>query len=310
MLMSERLAVAARLACVLAGLGFVTGCGAIKTAAINNVASTLAEPGDTFTGDNDPELVRAAIPFGLKLYESLLVSVPKNADLLLATCSNYTSYAFAFVETDADLLKEEENHDKVKALRDQAFTLYLRAKDYCLRAVEVKYPGLTQAVVKDLGPALKRVTKKDDIPLLYWTAASWGAAMSLRKDPDLVIDFPVVRALAERALELDETWSNGALHELMITLDSQGEIFGGSEAGARKHYARAVEIQQGLMAGPHVSLAMGIALPKGDRAEFESLIQKALEVDPEKRKSERLVTIITQRRAKALQARLDELFPK
>jgi hypothetical protein len=310
MLIRECPAVAARVACLLACLGSLTACGAIKTAAINNVASTLAAPGDTFTSDNDPELIRAAIPFGLKLYESLLVSVPRNGDLLLATCSNYTSYAFAFVETDADLLKQEENHDKVKALRDEAFTLYLRAKDYCLRAVEVNFSGLSKPLVEDPVPALKRVNDKEDVPLLYWTAASWGAAMALRKDPDLVIDFPVVRALAERALELDETWSNGALHELMITLDSQGEIFGGSEAGARRHYARAVEIQQGLMAGPHVSLAMGVALPKGDRAEFESLIQKALDVDPEKRKSERLVTLITQRKARALQARLDELFPK
>jgi predicted anti-sigma-YlaC factor YlaD len=310
MLNRERLPRLARTACLAACLSGLAACGAIKKAAINNVASTLAEPGDTFTSDNDPELIRSAIPFGLKFYESLLVSVPRNEELLRATCSNYTSYAFAFVETDADLLRQEENHDKVKALKDEAFTLYMRAKDYCLRAMEVRFPGITKPLVNDPVPALKRANDKSDVPLLYWTAASWGAAMSLRKDPELVIDFPVVRALAERALALDETWSNGAIHELMITLDAQGELFGGSEEGARRHYARAVEIQQGLMAGPHVALAMGVGLPKGDRAEFESLLEKALAVDPEKRKSERLVNIITQRRARSLQARLDELFPK
>lgn len=300
---------AGRAALVLACLWSVTGCGAIKRAAIKNVASTLAAPGDTFTSDNDPELIRRAVPFALKMSESLLVSVPEYAPLLLSTCSGYTGYAYAFVETDADLLREEEHHDEVKALRDEAVILYLRARDYCLRAMEVTYPGLGKPLVADPVAALARVTKRDAVPLLYWTAASWGAAMSLRKDPELVIDFPVVRALAERALALDDTWSNGALHELMITLDSQGETFGGSEAGARRHFARAVEIQRGQMAGPYVSLAMGVAHPSGQRAEFEKLLQDALAVDPEQRKSDRLINLIAQRRARALLDRLDELFP-
>jgi len=300
---------ARRAALVVASAWLLTGCSVIKRAAIKNVASTLAAPGDTFTSDNDPELVRRAVPFALKMSESLLVSVPNYEPLLLSTCSGYTGYAYAFVETDADLLREETHHDEVTALRDEAVTLYLRARDYCLRAIEVRYPGLSKPLTDDPAAALARVTDKEAVPLLYWTAASWGSAMSLRKDPALVIDFPVVRALAERALALDETWSNGAVHELMITLDAQGEVFGGSEAGARRHFARAVEIQQGAMAGPYISLAMGVAYPSGARAEFEQLLQKALAVDPEQRKSDRLINLIAQRRARALLGRLDELFP-
>src|SRR5690349_19493754 len=225
----------------------LSACSMIKTAAIKNVADTLAAPGDTITSDNDPELVRRAVPFALKFDEALLASVPRYEPLLLAACSAYTSYSYAFVETDADLLREEEHHDEVKALRDEAVTLYLRAKGYCLRAMDVRFRGLSKALAADPVAALQRVTKKEDVPLLYWTAASWGSAMALRKDPDLVIDFPVVRALAERALALDETWSDGALHTLMLTLDAQGEALGGSEAGARRHFARAVEIQHGLL---------------------------------------------------------------
>jgi hypothetical protein len=295
---------------VLAAVSGLAACSMIKTAAIKNVGNTLAAPGDTFTADNDPELVRRAVPFALKMYESLLVSIPRHTPLLLATCSGYTGYAYAFVETDADLLREEQHHDEIKALRDEAVTLYLRGKDYCARAMEVKFPGLMKAMLADPAPALKKITSKEDVPLMYWTAASWGAAMSLRKDPDLVIDLPVVRALAERGLELDEAWSDGALHELMITLDAQGEAFGGSEAGALKHFARAVELQQGLMAGPYVALAMGVAYPKGDRAQFEKLLQQALAIDPEKKKSVRLVNLIAQRHAKALLDRMDVLLPK
>ena len=286
----------------------LSACTMIKTAAIKNVASTLAEPGDTFTSDDDPELVRKAIPFGLKLNESLLASVPKHGPLLLGTCAGFTGYAYAFVETDADLLSQDKN-EQIQALRDEAANLYLRGKDYCMRAMEIRFAGIRKALDADPVAAVKRA-KREDVPLLYWTAASWGSAMSLRKAPELVIDFPAVRALAERALALDESWNDGAIHELLLSLDSQGEAYGGSEEGARRHFTRAVEIQQGQLASPYVSLAMGVAYPKGDRAEFEKLMKDALAVDIQKRRSVRLVNIITQRRARALLDRIDELFPK
>lgn len=288
----------------------LAGCGAIRTAAIKNVAGTLSSGGSsTLMTDDDPELVRQAIPFGLKLYEALLASVPTHVPLLVTTCSGYTGYAYAFLETDAALL-DEEHHEQIVKLQDEAVKLYLRAKGFCMRGMELRFPGISEPLEKDPKAALARVKDKADVPLLYWTAASWGAAMSLRKDPGLVINFPVVRALAERALELDEAWDRGALHELMLSLDSQGEVYGGSEAAARKHFDRAVALRQGLSAGPYVSLAQGVALPKQDRAEFEKLIDQALAVDVDKDPSIRLLNIITQRRARALRDRIDQLFPR
>ena len=62
----------------------------LKRKAVGMVAETLASSGDVFTRDDDLELVGDAIPFGLKLYESLLDSAPTNKDLLIATCSNFT----------------------------------------------------------------------------------------------------------------------------------------------------------------------------------------------------------------------------
>jgi len=45
-----------------------SGCAMVKHKAVGMVADTLASSGDVFTRDDDPELVGAAIPFGLKLY--------------------------------------------------------------------------------------------------------------------------------------------------------------------------------------------------------------------------------------------------
>jgi len=295
------------LACIIVPL---TGCGLLQRRAVGMVASTLASSGDVFTRDDDLELVGDAIPFGLKLYESLLDSAPKNKDLLIATCSNFTQYGVAYVETEAMVLGEAQHHDEVAHLNQRALKLYLRAKGYCMRAMEVRFPGIGQKLLTDPVPALAKAEKKD-VPLLYWMAASWGSSIGLGVDkPEIVIDMPVVRALAERALALDESWTKGAIHEMFISLDSLPEALGGSPAKAREHFARAVELQKGQSPGPYVALAVGVALPAQDRAEFEKLLQAALAIDPEKDPSVRLVTLVQQRRARALLDHIDTMFTK
>jgi predicted anti-sigma-YlaC factor YlaD len=297
-------------AVIVSLLPLVAGCALVKRKAVGMVASTLASSGDVFTRDDDLELVGDAIPFGLKLYESLLDSAPRNKDLLIATCSNFTQYGVAFLETEAAVLGEAQHHDVVAHLNARALKLYLRAKGYCLRAMEVRFPGIGPKLLTDPVPALAKAEKKD-VPLLYWMAASWGSAISLGVDkPDIVIDMPTVRALADRALALDESWGKGALHEMFVSLDSLPEALGGLPARAREHFARAVELQKGLSPGPYVALATGVAVPAQDRAEFEKLLQTALAIDPEKDPSVRLVTLVQQRRARALLDHIDTLFTK
>jgi hypothetical protein len=274
------------------------------------VAETLASSGDVFTRDDDLELVGDAIPFGLKLYESLLDSAPTNKDLLIATCSNFTQYGVAYIETEALVLGEAQHHDEVAHLNERALKLYLRAKGYCERAMEVRFPGIMQKLPADPVGALAKAEKKD-VSLLYWMAASWGSAIALGVDrPDLVIDMPTVRACAERAIALDETWSRGTLHEMFVSLDSLPPALGGNPERARMHFTKAVELQKGLSPGPYVALALGVAVPAQDRAEYEKLLKEALAIDPAKDPSNQLVTLVQQRRARALLDQIDTRIPK
>lgn len=270
------------------------------------VANSLSAGGTSLNSDNDPELVRDAAPFALKTYESLLETLPKHVPLLRAACSGFTAYAYGFLATDADIVRRTDRA-AAKALDERTLNMYLRAHGYCARALEVRFKGVTDALLKDPANALTKA-KKEDVELLYWSAASWGLAMALNPDT-LAIDFPAVRAMAERALVLDERWWNGALHELMIVLDSQ-ELLGGSQENARKHFDRAVEMQKGLSPGPYISLAMGVSVARQDRAEFEKLMNMALAIDPDAHPPERLTTILLQRRAKALLEQAEYLFLK
>jgi predicted anti-sigma-YlaC factor YlaD len=287
----------------------LSGCS-LKTMAVNTVADTLSDTGDTFTSDEDLKLVGDAIPFALKLQEALLASVPNHRGLLLSTCTGFTQYSYAYVETEADVL-DPAKRAEIQEMRDRALKLYLRARRYCVRAMTTRFGDKTPEALLQTPESVVSKAKRDDVPLLYWTAASWGAAISLGIDrPDLAIDLPTVRVLAERALALDASWNKGALYELFITLDSLPEALGGNPARAKEHFAKAVELQKGQSPGPYVALAVGVAVPSQDRAEFERLLKQALAIDPEQDPSNRLATLITQKRARALLERVDEKFSK
>jgi predicted anti-sigma-YlaC factor YlaD len=282
------------------------GACSVRGMAISAMADGLSATGGTFGSDDDPELVRAATPFALKTLEALLAERPDHPGLLLATARGFTQYTYAFVETDAVLLEDDDPARSRQGL-DRARRLYIRARDYGLRGLEVGRPGAIAAL--GASPEAAKSFGIEQRELLYWTAAAWGAAISLgMEDPALIADFPVVQALARRAAELDPDWDRGALHDLLISLESVPELMGGSEARARAHFRRSLELSGGQKAGPYVALAGGLAVARQDRAEFESLLAAALAVDPDAEPGLRLANLIAQKRARHLLARAERLF--
>jgi predicted anti-sigma-YlaC factor YlaD len=285
----------------------LTGCS-IKKVAINKIGDALAQSGTTFASDEDPELVKDALPFSLKLIESLLAESPKHRGLLFAASSGFTQYAYAFIREEAD---EAESQDFARsaAMRLRARKLFLRARDYGLRGLETTHPGLSAALNKDPRMAVQK-TRKTDVPLLYWTAASWGLAITLSKnEPALIADQPTVEALIDRALGLDEAFDQGAIHSFLISYEPvrQGAE-GDPYERSRKHFDRAMELSGGFQAGPLVALAESVSVPKQNQKEFQSLLERALDIDINARPEYRLANSIMQRRARWLLSRTDELF--
>jgi len=286
------------------------GCAcSVKRIAVNKLGNALASGGSTYESDDDPELVASAVPFGLKLMESLLAESPKHPGLLLAASSGFTEYAYAFVGQQADETRGD-NLDRSDAMRTRARRLYLRAHNYGLRGLEARYPGFGAALENDVGAAVARV-KKRDVPLLYWTAASLGLVISGSKDsPAMIARLPVVEALIGRAAELDATWDGGAVPEFLITIEgarsgvSKGEL----QRRMRLHFDRALEISKGRDAGAFVSYAENACIPAQNAAEFQSMIGKALAIETEGNPDNRLANLVAQRRARWLLKRIDDLF--
>jgi predicted anti-sigma-YlaC factor YlaD len=290
------------------GLALVgQGCS-IKRLAVNQIGNALAGGGSTFASDDDPELVKAAAPFSLKLMETLLAENPRHEGLLLASASGFTQYSYAFVQQDAEEM-EEKDFAAAEEMKVRARRLYLRARGYGLRGLELRHPGFEKALRADPKQAVAAATT-NDVPLLYWTAVSWAGAISLSKDnPDLIAELPIVEAMMDRALVLNERFGDGAIHSFLISYEmSRPGGTGEPAARSKQHFDRAMELSHGQLAGPLVSFAEAVSVQKQDLKGFESLLNRAIAINPDAKLDWRLMNLVTQRRAKWLLTRTDELF--
>ena len=291
--------------CTLLVVAIGAGCS-LRRLAVNKIGDALASGGTTYESDEDIQLVGQALPFGLKLIESLLAESPRHRGLLLAACQGFTMYSYAYVQHDIDVVAEEDL-DAAALVRTRARKLYLRARRYGLRGLEASYPGVSESLDRDPAGALSTIKGKD-VPLLYWNAAALGLAISVsRNDAEMLARLPEVEALLERALQLDEDWNEGALHEFEVTLASARP---GSPDYERieRHFQRALALSGGKRAGLYVAYAEAAGYPKQNRREFESTLEQALSLDPDQHHEVRLANLVAQRRAQWLLEHVDELI--
>jgi predicted anti-sigma-YlaC factor YlaD len=276
----------------------------VKRTAVNMVGNTLSGGGDVYASDNDPELIREAIPFGLKTFESLLAISPDNEGLLLSAASGFSSYAY-MLQDEADRL-DQTDLSRARALRERARKLYLRGRDYALRWLELEHPNFIESLKKDPISTLAKITE-EDVPFLYWAGVSWAGALSAAKDDvTLIGDLPLAGALVYRVLEIDDTYNDGAAHEFLISYE--GSRPGGNVRLARKHYERALEISGGRRASVYLALAQSVVIREQNVEEFSELIEAALAVNPDKVPELRLVNTMARRRAQWLKKTIPNFF--
>ncbi len=274
---------------------------------VRGVADAVSSGGQSFASDDDPELVRDAIPFALKAQESLLSEEPAHRGLLLSLCRGFTQYAAAFVWQDA---VESPDPAAARAGKERAVRLCLRARDYGLRGLEAARPGFRARLGADAAGAAG-MAEADDVPLLYWTAASWSFAIaSSSGDPGMLADLPRCEAMMRRALALREDYDAGAIDEYFVAFEGgRPEAMGGSAARARRHFERAMALSGGKKVSPLVTLAETVSVRAQDRREFLDLLDRALAFDARREAPEyRQANLAAQRKASWLKGRVDELF--
>jgi len=290
----------------------LTSCS-INKMAINAVSNALTGQGsaEVFTGDSDPQIVGDALPFAIKMYEALLAQNPKHQGLLLTTGSLFVMYANAFVQGPAEMLDPIDYYEERLLSMERAKKLYLRGTALLYSALNDKYPGFQDATVQTgtLEPLLKKC-KKADVPLLYWTAAGGFAAYSIDVfDFGLGYSIPEWGAMMARAYELDPDFNNGAIDDFYIQYyASLPETMGGDRAKAETHFALALGKSHGLAAGPYVSYARTVCVAAQDHQAFIENLEKALLIDPDDDPPNRLINLLSLKKAKFMLENEHEYF--
>jgi predicted anti-sigma-YlaC factor YlaD len=293
----------------LAMVLFVSGCGNLIA---NKLADTLSAPGKTYARDDDPEIVRAAVPFILKTMEQIHESVPKHQALAEALARTCTQYAVGFLGEDADRLAEKDMAS-AKEIYHREKRLALRGFRYGLDGLEAALPGsrkIFESGSREDRDQILKGAKKEDVGLLYWTGAALGSAISTDKsDMKLVGQLPVVEQMMRRGLELDENYDNGSIHEFyIIWYASKSKAEGGGPDKARQAMEKARAASQNKKLAPLVSFAEAVDVDQQNKAEFAKLLQQVVDFDIDSEPDFRLANIIAQRRARWLLSRTQDLF--
>jgi predicted anti-sigma-YlaC factor YlaD len=278
-------------------LAFSSGACSLQKLAINKVAGMLSGSsgaGDVFTSDNDPDLVGDALPFAIKLYETLLASAPGHEALRLRT---------AEMTARAELATKEH-------LLARAKNLYLRGRDILFKSIEKKNPRIRQQLKDRLYAEAMAPFRREDADLLYWTALGWLAAYSVDPvDMTLGQTVPQTRAMIERVAALVPGYGQGALDAFYVSYyGSMPEYLGGDAAKAREHFTKAQALAGAKDTSALVALATTVSVKEQNAAEFKELLDRVLAFDVDRHPSTRLVNVLNQRRARWLLDHIDDFF--
>ena len=283
---------------ILVSLSILTvpaACVSNKQITVGSTATLLEDISKSANKQSDLRVVREGMPAYLMLIDGMVEAVPKNARLLITAAQAYASFASAFIE-DAD--------------KDYARVLFAKAKDYGLRALEIrglKDPGSRpfnefETAVNGLG--------KDDVPYMFWAGTCWGSWIRLNLSSiAAVAELPRVEALIKRVLKLDEQFYYGGPHLFMgILLASRPQIAGGDLNKALYHFKKALTFSQDVFLMTRVYFASHYARKTFDKELFTASLQRVLGTPVDKVAQLTLLNTVAHHKAQELLAQADDFF--
>ena len=276
-----------RVACIFVACVLATGC---STLIGGKAADTLAA---AILNQDDPVLVESGVPAYLLLIDGLISQSPDSAALLSAGAQLFALYGSRF------------------ASPERAVTLTAKARRYGERAICLAHAPACEwrgASYQRVVEELEAVGKKDIGPL-YSYAVSWLSNLdATSEDWTAVAELPWVEAVLARALALDETYENGALHGYLGILNSlRPPALGGQPDVAREHFERALELSGGRDLSIKVEYARRYARLVFDQELHDRLLTEVLNA-PVEAPLYTLFNVMAKQEAQTLLATSKEYF--
>ena len=248
---------------LLIAMLMMSGCSSLVGSLTQGFAEDLSA---AILNSDDPAMVRDGAPAYLILIDSLLAGSPENVGLLSQSAELHSAYAGAFVDDEE---RAARLHDKA---RRQIFTATcLSLKDACdldARPFAEFLAWTNSSTVKD-------------VPALYNLASIWaGWIQGNSSDFSAIAELARVKALMQRVVELDETYSNGAAYLYLGVFETLlPPAMGGKPEIGRGHFERAMTLSSGNNLMVKVMLADQYARLVFDRELHDNLLIEVIAAD-------------------------------
>ena len=289
----------------------IASCDTTRFAATTS-ASLAVRASEAIEQHWDPELVGDAMPGSILQLEGVYAVAPDDERLGLALLRAYTSYAYGWVEDEAEEAEARGDLDAQEALLVRARLLHERAKNLGLAILRARDAGLDEAIrggADALASYLEaRYRDRESLPLVFWTGYAWLSAINAGRTPELILELPVARAFLERALAIDESYFHYAgLLAIAAMESSTATSVGGDTERGRALFERALAATERRFFAVQLECARTYALGTGNRALYVTLLREIIDGgDPAPEL--RLANRIARRRAIRALRRVDELF--
>jgi hypothetical protein len=282
---------------ILSTLSWGTGCARVVSHFTRPVMKDLT---DSFMMQKDPKLAEDGAPAFLLVLDGLIKGHPESQQLLLGGAQATAGYASAFL---------------IGKYPDRAVIQYTKAKDYAIRALTLRNRKFAEVMGKPYDEFVTCLPtfKEADVPALFWTGACWAfwiQSMSTTEHSwDAFADLPVVTAMMQRVVELDENFYYGGPHLFLGVLNGLlPPGLGGKPEEARKHFEKALEISKGQLFTVQVMFAKFYARTVYDRKLHDELLKQVVEGKADAVPELTLTNILAQKQAADLLASAPDYF--
>ena len=277
------------------------------------VKPTDPNPMMAFMGEKDPVIVQEVLPTILKLYEIMHIENPEHQGNTIMLGSLNVMYANLCVESKAELMTDPRLLDKQVAEFERAKLHYMRGHDLIFGAFDKRWPGFYNAIMGTDEDKIKYFVSKlsvNDVNAAYWACARYFASFALNPlDSNIIGSIKGHIAVLEKAAELDPTYSNGAIWEVLTQIYVAAPMdFGGDYDRGVYCYEQALKASGGKLAGIYVTNAKTFCIPSGDKDGFVESLEKALSIDVDADPSQTLMNVLNQEKAQRLLDHIDDYF--
>lgn len=295
---------------------FLFSACSLRQMTVNQTAEVFKHGVAAMDKEWDYELAAASFAPNIKMLEVFLYSSPDNATLLKLLARLYSGYGMAVLEDQLERLTVKsddlDENPAAQTLRLRTKEMQQRAHRYGLKLLETSEPGAKQAFEKGR-ETLKKLLEgcdREDVDGLFWSALPIAMALNIdREDVALMAQLPKIKALLERAVELDEGYYYATAHVILGALyGSVGPMLGGDPKRARKHFERALELTKRRFLLVQVMYAKTLAVQLQERKLFDRLLDEVEKADTNILPAQRLTNMVAKRQAARLRAKADELF--